>query len=132
MTPMIDMAFQLIAFFMVLLNFTGADQDERIKLPTSILAKPPEGPVESPVTIHMTAAGDIIFSGEQISLDELRRYLIRERDLLRLNNKTAADATVVVRADASAPTGRVQELIQLCQEEQFEKFTLRAREEITY
>ena len=40
LTPMIDMTFQLIAFFMVLINFTEADQDERIKLPTSVLAKP--------------------------------------------------------------------------------------------
>ena len=36
LTPMIDMTFQLIAFFMVLINFTEADQDERIKLPDSV------------------------------------------------------------------------------------------------
>ena len=66
---------------------------------------------------------------EQIE-DELRRYLIRERDLLRLNNKSVADATVVIRADADAQTGWVQELIQLCQQERFEKFTLRAKEEV--
>ena len=29
MTPMIDMTFQLIAFFMVLINFDASDQDER-------------------------------------------------------------------------------------------------------
>lgn len=33
MTPMIDMTFQLIAFFMVLINFAEGDQDQRIKLP---------------------------------------------------------------------------------------------------
>ena len=38
MTPMIDMTFQLIAFFMVLINFTEADQNQAINLPSSELA----------------------------------------------------------------------------------------------
>ena len=130
LTPMIDVTFQLIAFFMVLINFTEADQDERIKLPTSQLAKPADGPVEHPVTIQLTDDGKILFYARLMELNELKSYLIRERDLLRLNNKTAADASVIIRADAAAETGRVQELIQLCQQEQFERFILRAKEEI--
>ena len=46
MTPMIDMVFQLIAFFMVLINFTEADQNQRIHLPSSELAKPPDAPLD--------------------------------------------------------------------------------------
>ena len=41
LTPMIDMTFQLIAFFMVLVNFTQTEQNQRIQLPQSELAKPP-------------------------------------------------------------------------------------------
>jgi len=52
MTPMIDMTFQLIAFFMVLVNFADADQNERIRLPSSELAKPPDRPFESPITLN--------------------------------------------------------------------------------
>ena len=33
MTPMIDVTFQLIAFFMFVLNFSEVDQDQRINLP---------------------------------------------------------------------------------------------------
>ncbi len=39
MTPMIDVVFQLIAFFMVIMNFEATQADERVKLPTSDLAK---------------------------------------------------------------------------------------------
>ena len=42
LTPMIDMTFQLIAFFMVLINFTNAEASDEIKLPDSDLARPPE------------------------------------------------------------------------------------------
>ncbi len=132
LTPMIDMTFQLIAFFMVLINFTEADQDERIKLPSSVLAKPPGAPLESPITINLTQDGDAIFNGEIVSFDGLRRLLIREREVLALNDKTPDKATVIVRADAATPTGRVQQLIEVCQQERFEKFALRAKEDITY
>ena len=43
LTPMIDMTFNLIAFFMFTINFADAERIEQIMLPKSSLAKPPEG-----------------------------------------------------------------------------------------
>jgi len=40
MTPMIDIVFQLIAFFMVISNFEQTQADERVRLPTDLLAQP--------------------------------------------------------------------------------------------
>jgi biopolymer transport protein ExbD len=37
--------------------------------------------------------------------------------------------TVIIRADSGAKTGRVQELIEICQNVGFEKFALRAMAE---
>ena len=48
MTPMIDMAFQLIAFFMFAISFSQNEQDERVLLPDSVLAKPANQPLEAP------------------------------------------------------------------------------------
>ena len=42
MTPMIDIVFQLIAFFMVITNFEQTQADERVKLPKDQLARPAE------------------------------------------------------------------------------------------
>ncbi len=132
LTPMIDMTFQLIAFFMVLVNFSEADNDQRIQLPLSQLAKPPDGPLEEPIYINMQSDGGIIFNAEEVSLAGLRAFLQRERQVLALNGKSAADATVIIRADARAATGKVQELIQTCQELEFSKFALRAKEDVNY
>ncbi len=41
MTPMIDIVFQLITFFMVINNFDQNEADERITLPRDQLARPP-------------------------------------------------------------------------------------------
>lgn len=129
MTPMIDMTFQLIAFFMVLLNFAEAEQDDRIKLPSSELAKPPEAALESPLTLQLTEEGDVLFAGRTLPIAALSEPLRHEAAVLERQNKNVADASVIIRADASAKTGVVQQLIQKCQEHGFEKFLLRAKQE---
>jgi biopolymer transport protein ExbD len=61
MTPMIDMSFQLIAFLMVLVNFSADDVSARVVLPESELARPPEGaPAENRIIIQMDKVGSII------------------------------------------------------------------------
>jgi biopolymer transport protein ExbD len=130
LTPMIDMTFQLIAFFMVLINFTEADQNERIKLPTSELAKPPEVPFEYPIYIQLTNEGTVILSGQELPLEGLRPYMIREGEFLKLRQKSLDEATVVIRADENTAVGTVQEVIQICQDSKFETFALRAEEDI--
>ena len=128
MTPMIDMTFQLIAFFMVLINFTEADQNERIHLPASELAKPAETPFESPITLQLTRQGTVLFIGEEVTLSEMVSLLRREKSVLTAKGDDASKATVIIRADADAETGVVQELIKICQEAGFEKFALRAKQ----
>ena len=51
---MIDVTFQLIAFFMFVLNFTEVDQDQRVNLPLSELARPPDVAYDEPLTIQLT------------------------------------------------------------------------------
>jgi len=129
MTPMIDMTFQLIAFFMVVINFTEMDRNELIRLPASELAKPPEQPPESPVTLNVGSDGRVYLGPYVTDLAGLERILAIEKQMLK-EGVTVKDATVVIRADQEAKTGVVQEVIQLCQKMGFEKFALRAEEEI--
>jgi len=130
LTPMIDMTFQLIAFFMVLLNFTDAQQNAEIHLPSSQLAKPPEQPFEEPRTIQLTRDGTILFSGHEVTVGPpLEHLLLIERQVLqRTTHKPPSAVTIVLRADADARTGDVQQVIKLCQATGFEKFSLRARQ----
>jgi biopolymer transport protein ExbD len=137
MTPMIDIVFQLIAFFMLVINITKVDQNELIRLPASELAKPPEAPPQSPLTLQLTSQGTVIFGGEetppgQDTLLWLRPLLLRERQIIdHTPQRSVADATIIIRADRNAKAGRVQELMQLCQEPAigFQKFKLRAKQQ---
>jgi len=126
MTPMIDVTFQLITFFMFTLNFSEAEQDQRIQLPTSQVAKPVENSDIEPLTLQLMNDGRVIYNGEPVALAALRDYLINEKSLMRAAGKEPSAATVVVRADGRSRTGDVQQIIRNCQEQGFDKFTLRA------
>ena len=127
MTPMIDMTFQLITFFMFVMNFSEAEQDDRIQLPMSQLAKPVDGPIDKPITLQLTDKGSVIYAGEVIGLSDIGVYLEREKSIIIDSGKEPNSATVIVRADADSKTGEVQEIIKICQEKGFEKFALRAK-----
>ncbi len=130
MTPMIDMTFQLIAFFMVLINFTEAEQDERVKLPSSVLAKPPENPLEHYITIQMQEDGTCIIDGNDVPLDGITNVLRSQADIMQRLGTSRGDVTIIVRAHGKAQTGKVQDLISKCQEVRFERFVLRAKESL--
>jgi len=129
MTPMIDMTFQLIAFFMVLINFADAQQQEGIKLPKSTLAKPPDEPPKTPVTLQVSKEGTVFYGGNELNLQSLKTALSRKRDLINVTpDESMFTATVIIRGDYRAEAGFVQEVIAVCQEVGFEKFALRAKQ----
>ena len=131
MTPMIDVTFQLITFFIFTLNFSNAVQDDRVQLPLSQLAKPAEGPAEDPITLQLWPDKDgvtkVIYNGEAIRVPDIGGYLEQEKRVLVDAGKDPTVATLIVRGDARVKTGEVQELIKICQEKGFEKFALRAK-----
>lgn len=135
LTPMIDMTFQLIAFFMVLINFTQADQNKDIKLPESELAKPPEVPFENAVTLQMYKDGNVYFDGKDYTMETIRTPLVVEKQIaddFKASDGGAKSMTIIIRGDSMVETGKVQELIKLCQDVGFEKFALRAKEKVPY
>jgi len=128
-TPMIDVTFQLIAFFMFVVNFTVAESDQRVQLPSSPLAKPPDEVWEHPIFLHLTTRGIVIAAGNELPMDDVRRFLLRETELLRYQDKTPDKANVIIRADAATPVELVQRLVQTCRDAKLENFHLRAKEE---
>lgn len=142
MTPMIDIVFQLIAFFMVITNFEQQQADERITLPKDQLAKPPEVKRENVVVINLgfdKADGEkisdeplILFGGEQFTVEGSRARLQQEAQFYEVIDTALDEVTVEIRADADVPAGLVQSLIKMCQEEGvgFTRFALKATQQI--
>ena len=127
MTSMIDMTFQLIAFFMVLINFADAESNKEIKLPPSRLAIPPEVPPEDPIVLQMDKEGKVLYSADVFELMALvRKRLVVKRDFLQRAKKEPKDATIIIRADRDTPSKFVREMLEMCQGLGVEKFAFRA------
>jgi len=129
MTPMIDMVFQLIAFFMVLINFSESEANERVVLPSSQLVKPPEAPLEFPIILHIAQDGEVILGGDTYTAETLKVGLSRELSVIKAEKKNPGDANVIIRAHKDAAAGDVQEVIRVAQEQKLEKFALRVNED---
>ena len=129
LTPMIDMVFQLIAFFMVLINFAQTESNDRVVLPSSQLVKPPEAPLEFPIILHIAQDGQVILGGDDYTAETLRVGLQRELAVIRAEKKDPADANVVIRAHRDTAAGDVQEVIRVAQEQELVNFALRVKED---
>ena len=129
MTAMIDMVFQLIIFFMVLINFSQDEQNEKIKLPASELARPADAPLKNAITINLDVNGTVYLGSTVVTVESIAPLLRTEIDLLKVGGKTAKDANIIIRAHQDTKGGLVQDLIKKCQELGFEQFALRAKEE---
>ncbi len=140
MTPMIDIVFQLLAFFMVIVNFEQTQADERVKLPKDQLARPAKNPRDKELVLNFgyerntdgsrVGTGDprIFYAGNVRSLADVHIDLNFEKQNYIDTGVDPKEVTVIIRADAEVPTGQVQELIKKCQEASFEKFSLRAEQ----
>ena len=128
LTPMIDMTFQLIAFFMLLINFTEIEKDEEIQLPKSELAKKPEVPPKFTIRLNMRPDGQVSIAGKTVGENELRPSLVSEISSAQRQKVSPSEIDVVIRADQRTRTGAVQDLIADCQEVGLEKFLLRVND----
>ncbi len=136
MTPMIDIVFQLIAFFMVITNFEQTQADERVKLPKDQLAKPAEVKREEEMTLNVgfirNLEGEkqsdalVFYASEEIPVLQFKDKLLQEARIYKQKGQPVGDVSVIIRADAEVPTGLVQELMKMSQEAGFTKFALSA------
>ena len=129
MTPMIDMVFLLIVFFTLVLNFASADQNERVKLPVSELAQPPDKPSTEPITLHILADGIVIYNGIDYPLGGLRQPLEHQLRIRKFLNLPLNRVTVIIRADARCESRHVLDVIELCQSLDLSQFVLRTKQQ---
>ena len=131
LTPMIDMTFQLIAFFMLLINFSEVDKAEEIVLPKSVLATPPTERPDYQVILNLDPDSSVTFAGNRYEIPTMSPVLTQEINNARRSRVSVApeDIAVIIRAHEDTPTGVVQELIAKCQEEELENFKFRVKDE---
>ncbi|MCI0360726.1 MAG: biopolymer transporter ExbD [Planctomycetaceae bacterium] len=109
LTPMIDMVFNLLIFFMVVSQFASEERALKVDLPEGTLAMPLTSPPKV-IYINIDQSGRYYINSRRLDERELARYL-RQAAIDNPTNQTAN-----VRADKRCPWDFVATAMRLCNE----------------
>jgi biopolymer transport protein ExbD len=137
LTPLLDIVFQLITFFMLVMNFSNENYDQRVRLPVAGSARPIEDNtrIEDRLVLNVDQDGHLLMNGEVQPLHKAIQTIKHEADLVKLNLKAGGikldssgslPTTIVLRADKETTYSSVLGLIKACQANGFRKFALKA------
>jgi biopolymer transport protein ExbD len=132
LTPLLDMVFQLITFFMLVINFKTAAMDLSLRLPVVGSARPVESQSGDLLVLNIDKEGTLKVYNKPVQdipgyiKNEAQASLLAAR---RINPKIQAGddlpTTVVVRADKETPFKLLNRVISSCKENGFLNFSFK-------
>jgi len=137
LTPLLDVVFQLITFFMLVINFSKGTYDQRIRLPVAGSARPVEkSAAEERLVLNINSQGHLLFNGRDLATEEAIKEIGVQAEIARhsLSSSTGQEvkegdelpATVSIRADRAVPFTLLYRIIQACQANGYRKYALKA------
>jgi biopolymer transport protein ExbD len=107
LTPMLDMVFNLLIFFMVVSQFANDERELKVLLPDGTAAMPLTAKPRE-IFINIDMAGAYSVRGRTLSMDELGDMLVRA------GGDNPATQTVIIRADKRVAWDFVAAAMRLC------------------
>ncbi|MGC3967958.1 MAG: biopolymer transporter ExbD [Pirellulales bacterium] len=107
MTPMIDVTFLLIIFFLVSSHLAKQEVQVELNLPTAAAGDETAESEGRRITVNLTADGTLLLAGESIDAAELGRRLGVAR-------RNEPQIEVRIRSDREVDYGRVKPLLRQC------------------
>ena len=139
LTPLLDIVFQLITFFMLVINFASDNYDQRVNLPDAGSARPVEDDTriaEDRLVLNIDSEGRLLQGEHAQGIDEAIQTIRHQADLVKLGLRAAKvkfdpetgtlPTTIILRADKETNFGSVLGIIKACQSQGFRKFALKA------
>lgn len=131
LTPILDMVFQLITFFMLVINFKGASLDQSLQLPVLGSARPLEWKGEyEPLMLNVDNEGRVKVYGAVVPAEQ---FIATEAKALKDQLRAAGEVApkelpvpVILRADKGTRFHLVNHVIKLCQDNGYVQFSLSA------
>lgn len=116
LTPMIDIVFLLLIFFLVTSRFSEEEQQLDVELPTASEALPAAIQPDE-LVINVTADGRYFIDGQFRQVEQI------ENILRRAQRNNPLTQTVVIRADRRADWDHVLTLFNLCKKTGITEYT---------
>jgi biopolymer transport protein ExbD len=106
LTPMIDVLFLLIIFFMVATTFGDLERNVDLKVPEVAEAGENHTPAQ-PIVINVFSDGHLEFEGQTVAPDALKTRLTEIRS-------QQSNPSVIIRGDAQCPFQHVAAALSAC------------------
>ena len=117
LTPLIDVVFLLLIFFLVATKFAEEDHELDVQLPSASEARPlTSQPLE--LFVGITDEGKFFVGGREITFEELDETMERSVE----NNPV--NQSVVIRADKRVPLEFVVQVMDLCNRHAINDYTV--------
>jgi len=107
LTPMIDVVFLLLIFFMVATEFAKIERDSRVNPPTARDARPVTAPPKE-LVVNVTQSGRYIVAGVEYPPEDLENLIAQAVE-------ANPDQSVVVRGDREAILQLPVNVLNLCE-----------------
>lgn len=116
LTPMIDVVFNLIIFFMIVTDMSQKEL-ELLTLPAAISAVEDKGQDKKRIIVNINRKGEVIIKRNPYTLDELAKFLYQEASIMRdPENRNFCDRPILIRCDSLATFNSVQDVMRQCAE----------------
>jgi biopolymer transport protein ExbD len=108
MTPMIDVVFLLIIFFLVSSHLARQETQIEVDLPGAETSEQPDATSRPRVTVNVLPNGQVLLGSGPVDRNELGRRLAVERE------RVGRDLEVRVRGDRGVPYRVVEPILLAC------------------
>lgn len=107
-TPLIDVVFLLIVFFLVSSHLAQQETQLELALPAAASSREAETNEAARVTINLLPDGELLLGSESVEVGQVGRRLEYER------RRTTEDLEVRIRADRTVPYRLVEPILMAC------------------
>jgi biopolymer transport protein ExbD len=117
LTPMIDLVFNLLIFFMVTTEFAKEENELAVVLPAASAAMPLTAKPKE-IFVNVTDKGEFFMLNKRVSEEEIETYLIRAA------RNNPVQQKVIIRADKRVPFASVVKVMDLCNKADIKDYTV--------
>jgi biopolymer transport protein ExbD len=131
LTPLLDLVFQLIMFFMITVNFVQAESsNEDVLLPVAQAASALDQGAEDYIFLNLNKEGKLVGFKRELNNDaKLRAYLQKEHNdrdrIAREKGRPGANIVVVLRAHRDARYYQVWHVLDMCSKAGYDRWQMR-------
>lgn len=126
MTPLIDVTFLLLIFFMTISTFNEMERKAEVELPVAFQARILDDVSKKRLVINVEEDGTIVMYNQYLNMAQFEQQLEKYASGLRKLAEKTGSAPIVIRGDEEAEYRHVKGVLSKVYDERFEQIMFAA------